>query len=45
MRRPAPRLQIDLWFEPASGAYLILNDKQENMPVEAPVVRHRRARL
>lgn len=26
---------IDLWFNPKSGAYLILNDKTDNMPVEA----------
>ena len=31
---PGAEAQIDLWFEPASGAYLILNGKQENMPVE-----------
>ena len=29
------RTVIDLWFDPASGTWLILNDKQENMPVEA----------
>lgn len=32
---PGGRTVIDLWFEPKSGAYLILNDKQDNMPVEA----------
>lgn len=32
---PGGRTVIDLWFEPASGTYLILNGKQENMPVEA----------
>lgn len=26
---------VDLWFNPATGSYLILNDKQDNMPVEA----------
>ena len=32
---PGGRTVIDLWFNPKSGAYLILNDKQDNMPVEA----------
>ena len=32
---PGGRTVIDLWFDPAKGAYLILNGKQENMPVEA----------
>lgn len=32
---PGGRTVIDLWFDPASGTWLILNDKQENMPVEA----------
>jgi len=32
---PGGRKVIDLWFNPKSGAYLILNDKQDNMPVEA----------
>lgn len=32
---PGGRTVIDLWFDPAKGTYLILNDKQENMPVEA----------
>ncbi len=32
---PGGRAVIDLWFDQASGAYLILNDKQENMPVES----------
>ncbi|WP_237684086.1 hypothetical protein [Pseudaminobacter soli (ex Zhang et al. 2022)] len=27
--------KLDLWFKPDSGAYFVLNDKQENMPVEA----------
>ena len=26
---------IDLWFDPQTGAYTVLNDKRENMPVEA----------
>ena len=32
---PGGRAIIDLWFDPASGTYLILNGKQEQMPVEA----------
>lgn len=32
---PGASTRIDLWFAPASGTYLILNDKQDNMPVEA----------
>jgi hypothetical protein len=32
---PGGRTVIDLWFDQASGTYLILNEKQEQMPVEA----------
>lgn len=32
---PGGRTVIDLWFNPKSGTYLILNDKTDNMPVEA----------
>lgn len=32
---PGGRTLIDLWFDPASGAYLILNGIEDNMPVEA----------
>lgn len=32
---PGASAHIDLWFAPASGTYLILNDKQDNMPVES----------
>jgi hypothetical protein len=32
---PGLGARIDLWFDPATGTYLILNDKQDNMPVEA----------
>lgn len=28
-------LRIPLWFDPATGTYSVLNDKRENMPVEA----------
>ncbi|MBX3567689.1 MAG: hypothetical protein KF914_06495 [Rhizobiaceae bacterium] len=28
-------LRIDLWRDPSTGAFVALNDKQENMPVEA----------
>jgi len=27
--------RIALWFDPKSGTYTVLNDKQENMPVES----------
>lgn len=27
--------RIDLWFDPQSGTYSVLNQKSENMPVEA----------
>ena len=27
--------EIALWFKPATGAFVLLNDKEENMPVEA----------
>jgi len=26
---------VELWFDPQSGTYTVLNDKRENMPVEA----------
>ena len=32
---PGAMARIDLWFEPASGTYVLLNASQENMPVEA----------
>lgn len=32
---PGAHTRVDLWFDKASGTYLILNDKQDNMPVEA----------
>lgn len=32
---PGHNALIDLWFDRSSATYLILNDKQENMPVEA----------
>ncbi|MCP4385909.1 MAG: hypothetical protein GY798_31615 [Hyphomicrobiales bacterium] len=27
--------RVDLWFDPETGTYSVLNDKAENMPVEA----------
>jgi hypothetical protein len=33
--QPEARKIIDLWFDAATGTYVILNHKQENMPVEA----------
>lgn len=27
--------QVELWFDPQTGTYTVLNGKQENMPVEA----------
>ncbi len=35
MAAPGAAARIDLWFDPVTGTYLILNDKQENMPVES----------
>lgn len=32
---PDATARIDLWFDPKTGTYTLLNDKQENMPVEA----------
>lgn len=32
---PGGRTVIDMWFDPAKGAYLVLNDRQDNMPIEA----------
>jgi hypothetical protein len=29
------RARIDLWFDPATGTFLLLNGKRENMPVES----------
>jgi hypothetical protein len=28
-------LQIALWFEAATGTYVMLNERQENLPVES----------
>ncbi|MCR9139540.1 MAG: hypothetical protein NXI27_26320 [Alphaproteobacteria bacterium] len=27
--------RVDLWFDPKSGTYTLLNDSEENMPLEA----------
>ncbi len=32
---PGASTVVDLWFDPAKGAYLILNAGEDNMPVEA----------
>jgi hypothetical protein len=32
---PGGEAKIELWFEPATGAYVLLNAKRENMPVES----------
>ncbi|MCB1499103.1 MAG: hypothetical protein KDK07_04825 [Bauldia sp.] len=32
---PGTSTTIPLWFDPATGTYTALNDKRENMPVEA----------
>ena len=32
---PGDNALIDLWFDTSSATYLVLNDSQENMPVEA----------
>lgn len=32
---PGGTTLIDLWFDPAKGAYLLLNAGEDNMPVEA----------
>lgn len=32
---PGAHTDIDLWFDKASGTYLVLNDIEDNMPVEA----------
>jgi hypothetical protein len=31
---PGKSARIELWFDPKSGTYTILNDKRENLPVE-----------
>jgi len=35
MAAPGAGARVNLWFDPVTGTYLILNDKRENMPVEA----------
>jgi hypothetical protein len=32
---PGAKADIALWFDPRSGTITVLNDKQENMPIEA----------
>ena len=32
---PGAQVRIDLWYETATGAYLVLNETLDNMPVEA----------
>jgi hypothetical protein len=32
---PGSKMQIALWFETATGAYVMLNERQENLPVES----------
>jgi hypothetical protein len=32
---PGAKADIALWFDPQSGTITVLNDKQENMPIEA----------
>ncbi len=31
---PGAEIRIELWFEPETGTYSVLNDKRENLPVE-----------
>lgn len=34
MAAPGTTAAIDLWFDPETGSYAALNDKDENLPVE-----------
>jgi hypothetical protein len=31
---PGAGVRIELWFDPATGTFFVLNDKRENLPVE-----------
>jgi hypothetical protein len=31
---PGAEIRIELWFDPETGTYSVLNDKRENLPVE-----------
>jgi hypothetical protein len=31
---PGAEMRIELWFDPETGTYSVLNDKRENLPVE-----------
>ena len=31
---PGAGMRIELWFDPETGTYSVLNDKRENLPVE-----------
>jgi hypothetical protein len=31
---PGAEIQIELWFDPETGTFSVLNDKRENLPVE-----------
>lgn len=31
---PGKSARVELWFDPATGTFTILNDKRENLPVE-----------
>jgi hypothetical protein len=31
---PGADIRIELWFDPETGTYSVLNDKRENLPVE-----------
>jgi hypothetical protein len=31
---PGAAMRIELWFDPETGTYSVLNDKRENLPVE-----------
>jgi hypothetical protein len=31
---PGAAMRIELWFDPETGTYAVLNDKDENLPVE-----------
>ncbi|WP_292240865.1 hypothetical protein [Mesorhizobium sp.] len=31
---PGKSARVELWFDPETGTYTILNDKRENLPVE-----------
>jgi len=31
---PAADVRIELWFDPVTGTFSVLNDKRENLPVE-----------